>query len=264
MEASGQKPHERPLDRNRESKPAPWMSRRESSIGTPRTSFDAYSPSNHSSDTMTSDYPNALAAAFRFTADQESFNSQSPQATMKSIEPIALMIGYVQLIGSFTLDESLVNSSMFEKAKRQSVIGGQAGGGVVGVDHTRRSDGLLSSLGWPKFGQSIGSLLTGTDASSFRGMRGIANAKAVPIISTPQSILFVDLTLQPGECKSFVYSHKLPLGTPPTFRGRTLKAEYQLLVGVQRHQTSAQQPHTQHVEAPFRVLPAVFGQCLLA
>ena len=225
---------------------------------TPRSSIDIYSQSNHSSDTMASDY---LPAFTQQPISVEIETDQSSLGTLEanSIEPITLMMGYVQLVGAFTLDGSLVNLSPFEKVKKRSVIGGQAGGGVVGIEHSRKKNGILGSFGWPNWGNSIGGILAGNDPSSFREMKDIANTRAIPIISTPQSVLFVDLTLHPGESKSFAYVHKLPTAIPPSFKGRTFKSIYHLLIGVQRQQGSLEQPLVRHVEAPFRVLPTLDG-----
>lgn len=170
------------------------------------------------------------------------------------------MMGYVQLMGSFTLDGSLVNLKPFETVKRKGVIGGQGSGGVVGLEVPKRSSGILGGLSWGNLGESLGGLLGGSELSSIREMKGIASAKSVPILSTSQTILFVNLKLNPGESKSFSYCHVLPKGMPPTHRGRAMKVAYQLVIGTQRAQAAAQQHLVRHVELPFRVLPSITGQ----
>ena len=102
------------------------------------------------------------------------------------------MMGYAQIQGSFTLDGSLVDLAPFEQVKKKAVVGGQ-GGGVIGVETTKRDSGLLGSFGWGSISNSLGELLGGGELSSIRDMRGIANSKAIPLLSTPQSILFVDM-----------------------------------------------------------------------
>ena len=229
-------------------------------VGTPRSSIDDYSLSNHSSDTLASEYPAAFLNP-RPSRRAEDDSTPSPFLASNGIrKPETLMMGYVQLVGGFILDGSLVSPSPFERAKRRGVIGGQAGGGVVGVDHSTKNNGLLGSFGWAKFGRSFGSMLNGkSDLSSFREMKGIADDKAIPIISTPQAVLFVNMTLRPGESKSFSYSHALPSAIPPTYKGRTIRSTYHLLIGTQKQQSATEKPRVTHVEAPFRVLPALDG-----
>ena len=168
------------------------------------------------------------------------------------------MMGYAQVAGSFTLDGSLVNQAPFEEVKRKGVVGGQGGGGVVGVE-SKNDGGLLGALGWGNIGESIGGLLGGGELSSIKEMRGIASSKSIPLLSTRQSILFVDLCLAPGESKSYNYSFTLPKGLPPTHRGKAIKVSYNLVIGTQRAATASEQQQIRHVDFPFRVLGAVNG-----
>ena len=169
------------------------------------------------------------------------------------------MMGYVQIVGAFTLDGSLISLSPFEEIKRKGVIGGQGSGGVVGVEPTKKHGGLLRTLGWGGIGESLGGLLGASEPSSIREMKDIASTRSIPIISTPQSILFVDMTLNPGKSRSYSYSHTLPRGIPPSHKGRAMKVNYNLVIGTQRAQARAQHHLVRHVEVPFRVLPGVNG-----
>ena len=171
-------------------------------------------------------------------------------------------MGYAQIQGTFTLDGSLVNLGPFEQVKRKAVVGGQ-GGGVVGIDTSKRDSGLLRTLGWGSFTNSIGELLGGNELSSIRDMRGIANSKSIPLLSTPQTILFVDLNLGPGESKSYDYSFRLPWGLPPTHRGRAMKISYSLVIGTQRP-GGVKEQQVKSVEIPFRALGSVnnYGEIL--
>ena len=229
------------------------------SLSTPRTSIDDDILSNHSSDTLASEYPSAFPPSRPPRMTERDSRIWPSFASNGAPKPETLMMGYVQLVGGFVIDGSLVNPAPFEQAKKRGVIGGQAGGGVVGVDHSNKNSGLLGSFGWPGLGHSIGSMLNGGDLSSFREMKGIADNQAIPIISTPQSVLFVNMTLHPGESKSFSYSHTLPRTIPPTYRGRTIRSSYHLLIGTQRQQSINYKPRVTHVEAPFRVLPSLNG-----
>lgn len=175
-------------------------------------------------------------------------------------QPEVLMMGYGHIIGSFTLDSSLINQSPFEEVKRKGIIGDQGGGGVVRAEPAKRDSGLFGFSGWGNIGESFGGLLGGGELSSIKGKTFSSNAKSIPILSTPQSILFVDLQLRPGESKSYTYRHKLPRGIPPTHKGRAMKVAYSLVVGSQRTVKTSYKHNIQHVDVPFRVLTGVNGR----
>lgn len=84
------------------------------------------------------------------------------------------------------------------------------------------------------------------------------DSRSIPILSTPQSILFVDLRLGPGESKSYTYKFLLPKGIPPSHRGKAIKVVYNLVIGTQRPGMGVQQPKV--VEIPFRVFPHIHGE----
>ncbi|AEO61947.1 hypothetical protein MYCTH_2312763 [Thermothelomyces thermophilus ATCC 42464] len=222
--------------------------------GTPRSSGEFYSLSNNSSETLASEYVTQQPL--------RSQQSRSPHSRMGSSLapgpsrlPESLMMGYAQVQGSFTLDGSLINLGPFEAVKRKAVVGGQ-GGGVVGLETPKRDSGLLRGFGWGNITSSIGELLGGGELSTIKEMRGIANSKAIPLLSTPQSILFVDLQLGPGESRSYEYSFKLPRGLPPTHRGKAMKISYSLIIGTQRP-GGAKEKRIKSVDVPFRVLGSV-------
>lgn len=222
--------------------------------GTPRSSGEFYNMSNNSSETLASDYPThqPLRGQNRPPHLRRTSNmNPSNQAKM----PESIMMAYAQVQGSFVLDGSLVNLNPFEQVKRKAAVGGQ-GGGVIGVDTSKRDSGLLRGFGWGSIGNSLGELLGTGELSSIKDMRGIVSSKAVPLLSTPQSILFVDLNLAPGESRSFEYSFQLPRGLPPSHRGKAVKISYSLVIGTQRAGGSREQ-QVRSVEVPFRVLGSV-------
>ena len=228
--------------------------------GTPRSSGEFYSMSNNSTETMASEYiaPENNRLLYRPAHSRQG----SSLAPMKIPQPEVLMMGYGQIMGSFTLDGSLVNQNPFDEAKRKGIIGGQGGGGVVRSNSMKRDTGLLGSFGWGNIGESLGGLLGGNELSSIKETKASTNARSIPIISTPQSILFVDLQLKPGESKSYTYSHPLPKGIPPTHKGRAIKISYNLVVGTQRAARVTQQHQVHHADIPFRVLPSVNGKSI--
>lgn len=222
--------------------------------GTPRSSGEFYSLSNNSTETLASEYlpqqPGRLP----------SYNGHSRRPS--SLLPInhhrppeVLMMGYAQINGSFVLDASLINQAPFEEVKRKGVVGGQ-GGGVIGVESHKRDSGLLRGFGWGNLGDSLGGFLGGGELSSIKDMRGIASSRSIPLLSTPQSILFVDLRLGPGESRTYKYNFKLPRGLPPSHRGKAIKISYKLVIGTQRP-GGAKEQQIKSVEIPFRILGSV-------
>lgn len=217
-----------------------------SNDGTPRSSGEFYSMSNHSDETLTSELPTQQQFGRLMPKISHSRRpSRSPQN--RKAEPETLMMAYVKTMGYFSLDGSLVNAAPFEEVKRKGV---QGGGGVVGVERSKRSSGLFGALSWGNIGESLGGLLGGDEMSSMAQMKASAGTKTIPILTTPQSLLFVDLQLAPGESKSFSYKFSLPRGMPPSHRGRAIKVSYHLSLGVQRPEGQV----VKHVEVPFRIL----------
>jgi len=224
----------------------------ESSIGgTPRSSSEFYSVSNHSDETLTSEIPmpqqqrNGRLISNTIQSRQKSRSRQSSHE--RPPEPETLMMGYAQTMGHFTLDGSLVNAAPFEEVKRKGV---QGGGGVVGIERSKRSSGMFGAFSWGNIGESLSGLLGPDDMSSMAQMKATASSKAIPLLSTPQSLLFVDLSLAPGESRSYRYRFMLPRGLPPSHRGRAIKVNYHLTIGVQRPGA----PAVKRIEIPFRVL----------
>ncbi|KAL6705543.1 Golgi membrane exchange factor (Ric1p-Rgp1p) subunit [Coniothyrium glycines] len=226
--------------------------------GTPRSSGEFYSMSNNSNETLVSEYAAHTSARLLPRPTHQRRPSNLAPST-HTARPESLMMGYAQIMGSFTLDGALINQAPFEEVKRKGVVGGQGGGGVVGVEKTKRESGLFGALGWGNIGESLGGLLGSAEPSSIREMRGIASSKTVPLISTPQSILFVDLKLAPGESRSYTYSFSIPRGLPPTYKGRSIKVAYHLTIGTQRAGATKDQ-QVKQVDVPFRVFGSVNGR----
>ncbi|KFA74643.1 hypothetical protein S40288_03195 [Stachybotrys chartarum IBT 40288] len=227
--------------------------------GTPRSSGEFYSMSNHSSETLASEY---VAQPTRGLGRPSHLRRSSGMVPVQHRAPESLMMGFAQIQGSFSLDGSLVSLGPFEQVKKKGAVGGR-GGGVIGLDSTKRDSGLLQSFGWGNISSSIGDLLGGSQLSTIKEMRGAANTKSVPLLSTPQSILFVDLQLAPGESHVFEYTFKLPKGLPPTHRGKSIKIWYSLVIGTQRA-GGAKEQQIRTIDVPFRVLASVnsYGEIL--
>ena len=224
--------------------------------GTARSSADFVSFSGDSSGTLTSVYDEQDYR--RQTAQQrQSGHTTDPGNSILESKTEHLMMGYIQLGGTFSVDTSLLSTSAFDEARRKGIVGDQGGGGLVRDDPNQRGSGIFGALHWGKLASPLEGLLGGSHLSSINDSK--AYEGSVPIISTPQSILFVNLHLHPGESKAFEYSYHLPEGIPPTHEGKAIKINYQLTIGTQSFLAKDKKHHVQHIDIPFRVLPGITG-----
>lgn len=213
--------------------------------------------SNNSNETLTSEIP--AQANAKLLPDPQ----MSRRTSLAQRPPVTenILMGYAQLSGSFTLDGSLVNQAPFEEVKRKAVVGGQGGGGVVGVTRPVAEAGLFGGFTWNSIGESLGGIIGVGGPSSMNEMKGIAGSSSIPLLSTSKSILFVDLNLAPGQSRSYSYRFALPRGLPPTHKGRAMKVSYNLVIGTHRSGLKKDQPQVvKQVEIPFRVLSGVNQQ----
>ena len=190
-----------------------------------------------------------------------------------------LLMGYAQLQGYFVVDDELIDAQKFSHVKTQGVVVRPSGGiGYSSQNGTGLLQGLASGLGSLlqirdsdtnssseglyrniTFGRSG----SGLGRSNSRRLGSSADAKndAIPIFSTPQSLLFVDLKVGPGESRSYRYQIQLPKSLPPSCRTKSIRIHYNLVVGIQKLDSRGRpQPKTTFVS--FRVFPHVdkYGQ----
>ena len=227
--------------------------------GTPRSSVELYTMSNNSTETLASEYVSQDQIRLSQSGSHgRQLSLLGPRSNGKAAE--TLMMGYGQITGSFTLDGSLVSHAHFEEVKRKGIIGTQGGGGVVRAETVKRNGGIFGGIGWNSIGESLGGLLGSNELSSIKETKDVAGTRSIPILSTPQSVLFVNLQLGPGECRSYTYRHRLPSGIPPTHKGRAMKVSYNLTIGIQRLVKSTTKHHVRTVDIPFKVLTGVNGK----
>lgn len=135
--------------------------------GTPRSSGEFYSMSNSTTETLISEYDPKNSRFSRNTHNRR--HSLLPVGSRQVTD--TLMMGYAQVMGSFTLDGSLVQSNIFEDVKRKGVVGTHSGGGVVGIETNKTDGGFLSGFGWGGFG----GLLGGSNMSTIAEMKSSAS-----------------------------------------------------------------------------------------
>lgn len=226
--------------------------------GSTRSSAELYPASNNSSETLASEYLGNPVTSSKLPSSHSRVpsNISSPTNSART-----LLMGYAQVNASFTVDSALIDQSPFEEVKRKGVLGGQGGGGVVGIEKSRNTGGFFGSFGLNVISESLGGLLNGGELSSIKEMRGVAASKAIPLLTTPQSLLFVDLCLSAGEEKSYKFAFTLPRGLPASHKGKAIKISYNLVIGTQMATGSASaQQQVRRVNVPFRVFSGVNGE----
>lgn len=229
--------------------------------GSSRSSGEFYSVSNNSTETLESEYTNYGLNRLRSNLSRHRRHHSSVEPAGKSSDTLTLLMGYAQISASFTVDGSLINQAVFEEVKRKGVVGGQgsSAGGPAAAEKSRRSGGLLGALGWNAIEESISGLISSSDLNGLRDMRGVTSSKSIPLLSTPQSLLFVDLRLGPGEEKSFSFSFTLPKGLPASHKGKAIKISYNLVIGTQRPSGPKEVQQVNRINVPFRVFNGVNG-----
>ncbi|KAF8525087.1 Rgp1-domain-containing protein [Hysterangium stoloniferum] len=168
-----------------------------------------------------------------------------------------LLYAYAQLNGTLSIDPVSVSSSsevlgIREALQKKAAIGGGSLDIGEGLHHTRPvSNGLFGFLSSP----------TPTSTTFPNNMSGATEdgEDALPTLETQPSMLAIDLSLAPGESRSYSYTLDLPVNLPPTFKGRAFRFSYELVVGICRASTPfAPSKHTERrrsrvMRVPIRV-----------
>lgn len=227
---------------------------------TTRSSVDSQIISNSSTDTLVSEYP--IGDPNR---PQWKGPSGYDQSLLKPSQPKrmteVLMMGYAHITGYFTIDGSLIKRQPFEHIKRKFAVGAQHGGGAFRAERRDQQGGLFSNLRWRNLGESVTEILrAGEPGSSMKYSKDSAGLHSIPILSAPQSVLFVDLKIEPGQSITYTYRCPLPSTIPPSHKGRAMKINYHLTIGIQRAANAAFKQQISTVDVPFRVLTRVAGE----
>lgn len=239
--------------------------------GSARSSGEFFSVSDHSTDTLASEYTNYSVQAGRAPPPaRHARHYSSVAAPPKTFDGQSLLMGYAQISASFTVDGSLINQSVFDDVKRKGVVGGSAGtGGLPGrpssSSQSRKTGGFWGGLGgfkWNAIEESINGLLSNNELDGLREMRGVSSSRSIPLLSTPQSLLFVDLRLAPGEEQSYSFAFTLPKGLPASHKGKAIRISYNLVIGTQRPSGSNEAQRVNRINIPFRVYSGVNGKSI--
>ncbi|EAU37927.1 conserved hypothetical protein [Aspergillus terreus NIH2624] len=234
--------------------------------GSHKSSGEFYSVGNGSSETLQSEYTNYSIPVPRSNAARHSRHMSSLEPSGRSINSQALLMGYAQISASFTVDGSLINQSAFEDVKRKGVVGGQGSMGTPNGnpasrnEKSRKGGGFWGAFKWNAIEESLSGFLSNNDLDGLREMRGVSSSRSIPLLSTPQSLLFVDLRLAPGEEQSYSFSFTLPSGLPASHKGKAIKISYNLVIGTQRPSSVNEPQRVNRISIPFRVFSGVNGQ----
>lgn len=234
--------------------------------GSNRNSGEFYSVSGNSSETLQSEYTNYSMNAPRIGTPRHARHYSSVEPSARVAHSQTLLMGYAQISASFTVDGSLINQSAFEDVKRKGVVGDQGSspgisgsGGPAGKDKSRKGGGFWG-LRWNAIEESISGLLSNNELDGLRDMRGVSSSRSIPLLSTSQSLLFVDLRLAPGEERSYSFSFTLPSGLPASHKGKAIKISYSLIIGTQRPSVPNEPQRVNRINIPFRVFNGVDGK----
>ncbi|CBF69773.1 hypothetical protein AN6289.2 [Aspergillus nidulans FGSC A4] len=234
--------------------------------GSHRSSTEFYSLSNNSTETLQSEYTNYSNPMLRAGYSRHNRHMSSMESALPVPNGQALLMGYAQISASFTVDGSLINQSAFDEVKRQGMVGGARNGGAANSrpasssGKNRKGGGFWGALNWNSIEESISGLLSNNDLDGLRDMRGVSSSRSIPLLSTPQSLLFVDLRLAPGEEQSFSFAFTLPSGLPASHKGKAIKISYNLVIGTQRPSGSHEPQKVNRISIPFRVFSGVNAQ----
>ncbi|CAO1637659.1 unnamed protein product [Parajaminaea phylloscopi] len=189
---------------------------------------------------------------------------------------------FAQFSGSYEIDESMIKPGEFEEVKRKLAFGdGLAntapqgtmrtlGGGDLGhLDEVTPDSDRTGQAGW---GSYLRNVLSGSASGSGSGQRShrrtsstmldtsqrMMTSRTIPLFSSPPSIVAVDLSLTPGQSRSYSFTLQLPPDLPPSYYGKAVRFKYELVVGTNRMDASRTAAHFGHqrsrlIKIPLRV-----------
>ncbi|KAI5997709.1 Rgp1-domain-containing protein [Pisolithus marmoratus] len=179
--------------------------------------------------------------------------AMSPEHT-KALTTLRMQLLKRPIIGGGSMDITSRHRAQ-ERSKRQGRALSLASGLFSILSPSSSSSAPTSPLQQPsspwRSGRprttSVASAAPSTAASSNLSANGLNDVEEenidlempLPTFEVQPAMLAVDLSLAPGESRTYTYSLMLPANLPPTFRGRSLKFSYELIVGTCRASASA-------------------------
>ncbi|KAG7911461.1 hypothetical protein KL906_000782 [Ogataea polymorpha] len=175
---------------------------------------------------LSSQFSNATRALFL-----QQLNTM-PEEENDVLQDISIYLGYVQLFGYYSINDRIVDASIFEELQKSATFEGRLAG-INGLEIT--------------FDQHKRGLLTGL-TTLFQPDMNDEHIHIIPHYSTTQSILFSDLTFKPTQLnsnststkltRSFYVNMKLPMDLAPSFRSEAVQIHYNVILGYQLKETN--------------------------
>ncbi|CCD27009.1 Rgp1p NDAI_0J01170 [Naumovozyma dairenensis CBS 421] len=185
--------------------------------------------------------------------------------------PIDLISAYVQISGIFQFDPNVINESNFEPLESK----------IVGVDalssryNSHKTNDKTNDKLSPYFNSNFNTItngllsfdykhsdsLNGTSVNAVLDLGNIQNIpekiKQFPILLIPQTLLFSEIFLEPGEVKTFYFkSSKLPKDLCPTYTSsRNISLNYSMEFGTTRINNDDMIPYV--VQVPIQIAPFI-------
>ncbi|KAJ1666178.1 Golgi membrane exchange factor (Ric1p-Rgp1p) subunit [Coemansia sp. RSA 1646] len=147
-----------------------------------------------------------------------------------------LAIGFAEISGSLAL------ATPYIKPEQMELL----------LAHKGTDYGTSKEAGSPPMGGGLGGWMPAGSSSHASGR----SQKALPLVIASPTVLFSELELAPGESQTFSIKVRLPKSLPPSFRGRTGRVSYDLVVVAKR---SMLESSAYVVRIPFLVLAYVGG-----
>ncbi|BEI84235.1 hypothetical protein CcaverHIS002_0408390 [Cutaneotrichosporon cavernicola] len=114
------------------------------------------------------------------------------------------------------------------------------------------------SLTGSLFGLAKGLVYGGTGGSLEEERKRVWTTQDLPVLETTRSLMGVDIKLQEGETREFVYTLQLPATLPPAFKGRALRFSYELVLSLNvALPGGGKRQRTREIIVPVRVWPNV-------
>lgn len=152
---------------------------------------------------------------------------------------ITMYLGYAQILGFYTVNDKIVDFSVFKDFQKKSLIGDKfAGIDTLDAGGDYIKNGTISQLKHVSSNHLPATTADYTDD----------NIHVIPFYSTNQNVLFGELTFERSQwsallargensidltTKCFYLNMKLPKDLPPNFQSEATNIEYKLVIGYQ-------------------------------
>lgn len=188
----------------------------------------------------------------------DSFNKDTNNETkldeVEETKVTSLILGYGQILGHYTINDTIIDYSLFKELQKSTIIEGKFAG-IHGlnsnIDNDDDGSNFLSGL----------NTLYNTEMSSPDINTATENhMKFIPFYSSNQNIIFSELEFDPNNNeslneKSFYINCKLPKFLPPTYSTEAVNISYNFILGYQ--ETEGKNIISKTIFVPFKIQPFI-------